>query len=399
MLSALKNFAVTLLIAAVVFGVVAYFATQFVTATVSDILGSEMSNLDDIISGEENFGEETESGAESAENSEEVILPEIKGNSFTFLVVCSGYRPEIFVDYLPTTEDLRDRVNGFKTASDSFGILAKDYREIQATSIVLVRADKERREYTYTYLSPETRVHTSTGYLTLGEVYYLHGYEAIGEYVRGLTGIEVDYTFLLEGYNMEEFIYNFGEVPVYNPKNIYAEGQYHTIRSEITREYINEDGEEIVDHYNNSMVLSAGDISFTEYTSHILNTLKERSSAEIEMKGTYSVAIVEAYVKKLGALSLDDFALKLEKALAVPENPDPESKEPADGILQSNFTIEEIPEVYEMIRAAQEFSSSVILYPGTYIPATEEMEAYFEPDLKNAVKRFMQYRFVSAENQ
>lgn len=398
MLSALKNFAVTLLIAAVVFGVIAYFATQFVTATVSDILGSEMSDLDQIISGEEDPDKETESGETSSETvGTEILLPEIEGNSFSFLVICSGYRPEIFSDYPPTVDELHNKINDFKTASDSYGILSKDYREIAATSIVLVRADKERREYTYTYFTPETRVHTSTGYLTLGEVYALHGYDKISEYVRSLTGVRVDYTFLLEGYNMDEFIANFGEVNLYNPKNIYAEGQYHTIRSETTREYINDDGEEIVDHYNNSMVLAMGDIRFTEYTSHILNTLKERSSAEIEMKGTYSVAIVESYVKKLAALSREEFASLMEKALKVPEEANSEAKEPANGILQSNITMEEILDVYEMIQAAQEFSSSIIQMPGNYIQATEDAEAYFEPDLKTAIKRFMQYRIVNTQ--
>jgi hypothetical protein len=135
------------------------------------------------------------------------------------------------------------------------------------------------------------------------------------------------------------------------------------------------------------MILSMGDLSFNEYASHILNTLKERSSAEIEMKGTYSVAIVEAYIKKLAEMPLDEFALLLEKALEIPElpegvEPDPNDKEPMDAILQTNFTVEEIPDIYEMICAAKDFRSSVIQFPGTYIQESDDEDAYFEADQK-----------------
>jgi len=397
MLSAFKNFAITLIIASVVFGVTAYFATQFVTATVSDIMGAEMSDLDEIISGSVNdqrqeTDTDTETGTETETDSANTAVTEILGESFSFLVVCSGYRPELFTDYVPTVDVLKDKVASFTTAADSYGILSKNYREIEATTIVLVRADKEKQEFTYTYITPETRVHTTTGYHTLGEVYALYGYEYIGAFVRSLTGIAVDYTFLLEGYNMEEFIAQLGSVPVNNPKNIYAEGIYHTTRSETTRERVNENGDVIVDHYDNSMVLAAGNISFTEYASHILNTLKERSSAEIEMKGTYSVAIVESYVKTLANMSQEQFTSFMQKALAVPD-PGNQPDEPATPILQSNFTEENIADVYDMIRAAALFSSSVIQYPGTYVQASDDTDAYFDPDINTAIKRFLPYRF------
>ena len=166
MLSAFKNFAVTFVIAAVVFGIVGYFATRFVTATVSDILDSEITELDSILSAETETESGTQSGAEGSESSSsDTENPAAEqtpaGESFAFLVITSGYRPELFRDYLPTTADLdslRSKIAGYVTASDSFGVLSKRYRERQATSITLVRADKERREYTYTYISPDTRV-------------------------------------------------------------------------------------------------------------------------------------------------------------------------------------------------------------------------------------------------
>ena len=96
---------------------------------------------------------------------------------------------------------------------------------------------------------------------------------------------------------------------------------------------------------------------------------------------------------------MEEFSSLLEKALKVPEYVDPESKEPATAILESNITIEEIIAVYDMIRASKEFSSSVIQIPGNYIQATDDTDAYYEPDLKTSIKRFMQYRFVDVQDE
>ena len=230
MLSAFKNFFITLLIAAAMFGVIAYFATQFVTATVSDILDDEEAALESIMTQEK---PETDVVGETLPAGSDTVQ-EILGKSFSFVVVCSGYRPDLFDDYQPSVETLRNQIGNFQTASDSYGILSKNYRQKQATSVLLIRVDKDRRQVTYTYISPETRVFTSTGYHTLGEVYNYYGYQRIGEYVTSLTGIAVDYTFLMDGYNFDEFLSLFGTIWVNNPKDIYAEGNIHTTRSETT---------------------------------------------------------------------------------------------------------------------------------------------------------------------
>ena len=407
MLSALKNFAVTFVIAAVVFGTIGYFATRFVTATVSDILDNEMTELDNILSGEteteSTAGETTESDANSPSPGTEDPLPD--GKSFSFLVVTSGYRPELFGDYLPTTADLdslRNKIANYVTASDSFGVLSKKYRERQATSLTLVRADRERKEYTYTYISPETRVYTSTSYHTLGEVYDLYGYEYLDDYVTALTGITIDYTFLLDGYNFDEFLTLMGTVYVNNPKDIYAEGTYHTTRSGYSVEQVGENGEKYTNQYPNTFVLSAGNIEFTAYSAQIMNTLKERSSADIETKGKYTVDLVKAYLTKLAEMDKETFRTTMHALLVLSDaqsatktwNADGTvSEEPATPILESNFTEAEIDAVYEMVHAMTEFSSNTITYPGNYVTETDAHGAYFDPSIRDAVKQFLPYRF------
>lgn len=398
MLSAFKNFFITLLIAAAIFGVIAYFATQFVTATVGDILDDEDAALESIKTHEM---VETDSSGETTET-DQPIEDEIEGDSFSFVVVTSGYRPDLFDDYKPAVDTLRNQINTFQTASDSYGILSKNYREKRATCILLIRMDKERKQVTYTYITPETRVFTSTGYHTLGEVYEYYGYQRIGEYVTSLTGIAVDYTFLLDGYNFDEFLALMGTVWVNNPKDIYAEDNIHTTRSENTRSRTNAQGEAVVDHYDNSLVLSAGPLEFNQYASNIMNTLKERSSPDIEAKGNYSVSIAQAYMAKLTDMDVAEFRSTMEGLLILSEAESATKTwlsdgtvrtEPATPILESNFTVDDIDTVYELVHAAKDFATEVISYPGSYVTATENVDAYFNPNIKTAIKTFLPYRY------
>lgn len=399
MLSAFKNFIITLLIASAIFGVIAYFATQFVTATVGDILDDEEAALDNIITSTK---PESDSTDETTEDGQQVIQEEIQGDSFSFVVVTSGYRPDLFDDYKPATDTLRNQIGTFQTASDSCGILSKSYREKHATAVILVRMDKERRQVTYTYITPETRVFTSTGYHTLGEVYEYYGYQRVGEYVTSLTGIAVDYTFLLDGYNFDEFLALLGTVWVNNPKDIYAEGNIHTTRSENTRTRTNEQGEQVVDHYENSLVLSAGSLEFNQYAANIMNTLKERSSPDIEAKGNYAVSIAKSYIAKLADMDIAEFRSAMEGLLILQEKESATKTwlsdgsvrtEPATPVLESNFTMDDIDTVYELFHASVDFTSETIAYPGSYVTATENVDAYFNPNIKTAIKTFLPYRY------
>ncbi len=404
MLSAFKNFFITLLIAAALFGLIAYFATQFVTATVSDIMDDEEAAFESIMTQEKDPEAETGTDTETDNPVTESPL----GDSFSFVLVVTGYRPDLFDDYIPSVESLRNQIANFQMASDSYGILNKEYRKKDATAIVLVRMDTEKKQVTYTYISPETRVFTDTGYHTLGEVHTYYGYSRVGDYVTSLTGIRVDYTFLLEGYNFDEFLSSFGTVWIKNPKDLYAEGKIHTTRSETIRNRVNEDGTTATDRYSNSLVLSAGSLEVNEYASHILNTLKERSGSDIDAKGTYTTAITQEYMTKLASMDEAEFRSLLEGALVMSDkenaiktwlNDGTVRTEPATPVLESNFTVDDIATVYSVFQASADYTHEVIAYPGNYITATDNVDAYYNPDIKTAIKRFLPYRFpVEAKN-
>ena len=80
MLSALKNFGVTFLISALLFGVIAYFATLFVSSTVNSILDDESNELNDIMSQLDEPAEE-----EPAEDEERASTEELETRSANLL--------------------------------------------------------------------------------------------------------------------------------------------------------------------------------------------------------------------------------------------------------------------------------------------------------------------------
>ena len=296
MLSALKNFGVTFLIAALLFGVLAYFATGFVTSTMNSIMTDEEDELTEIMQNEDG---QTLAGAETeplqSQNPTNEKIPE--GESFSFLVVTTDYRPDLHDNYKPTLEHMYKTDWYSVSASDTRGCLSGEYREPRASSIVLVRADKESRQFVYTYFSPETQVYTTTGYHTLGEVYGLYGRQTLADHIHAMTGLKIKYTLLLNAYNFDEFVEVCGAPTINLAKDIYQNADMvYTTQFETTKEHIGDDGYPWTEHLPNTLVLGAGEIELTAENFDILNSITEQNAADVAAREAWTVEIVKAYL-------------------------------------------------------------------------------------------------------
>ena len=100
MLSAFKNFFITFLVAALVFGVAAYFATRFLTDTITGIFEEESDVLDSILNPTETASPPETSGTEDPPPVEDDPL-DIEGDSFNMVLIVTDYQPDVFSDYLP----------------------------------------------------------------------------------------------------------------------------------------------------------------------------------------------------------------------------------------------------------------------------------------------------------
>ena len=117
--TSLRNFFITLLASLLVFGVVAYFITNFVSDLLKDSIdGTPPISLEIITS--------TEPVAENTGKDEALV--ELKGESFTFAIIGTDYQPDILPDYNIEDEYV-----------DTFPL--RRNRTYSADSIAIVRVD------------------------------------------------------------------------------------------------------------------------------------------------------------------------------------------------------------------------------------------------------------------
>ncbi len=455
MLSAFKNFFVTLLIALVIFGCGAYFASSFVTNTMNSLLSSEKEQLGSIIDKEDPSDVNQGDDPSAPVNPDELI----EGESFSLLLVITDYRPDLYGDYMPASmpSDDSDEKDEGEDPFDSLGYLSAEYRTQSASSIVLICADKEKKQYTYTYFSPEGRLYTPVGYHTLRDAYSYYGADALTEHIHALTGIMPDYQVTINGYNLDEIVAFLGSVNVTLSRDIYFDGKVYTTQPETVREGVDENGEKTAEVSTNTFALGAGPVEVDADTVYILSSLSERAMADISAKEAYTIEAVRQYMAKLGGM--DEKELKIlismltlnesewdtidigettaegesgadevivppsednpwwssesgvapaetEAETLAPEEPaetgDGENNEevpetvylfePETPILETRFNAAELDRIGGVLKAVSMFEQVTVSYPGNFVNKTKDREAYFDLNTKAGLSRFFSIR-------
>jgi hypothetical protein len=431
MLSAFKNFGVTFLIAAIIFGVIAYFAVGFVLNTVDSIMENEKGELESIIQNPDDGEGESESDGELVDPPEE----EIVGESFNFLVITTDYRPDIYDDYKPSKSEI-DKGNWDEADyEDTAGFLTHELRRKSASSIVLVRIDKENKQYIYSYISPKIRVYTSSGYRTLAEVWEYYGKQTLAEYVNALTGIKPKYTLLVNGYNLDELSSLLGNTTTSVSRDIYFDGMYYSMQYETSNVVVLPDGEEKITHIPNTYTLSKGDIAVNSDSIYTILSVKEHSVSDLKSKEAYTVDLLKKYLTVLGAMEEEDRKIMLAKLItrqadwgnieglgdtviidkpteSETEGETAETKpsdpthpwstplgEPEDAIIETNYTMNAFDDITDLISAIDTFESVVVTYPCSYVAATAESDDYFEADYENALNLYAKYKVIPEANK
>lgn len=426
MLSAFKNFLVTFLIAALIFGTVGFFMSRYLAGVVSDILDGEKNELEEIISTPDEGNDNTDKPKPSDPNEK---VPE--GDSFTLLVIGTDYRSDLYKDYYHSAEDIDKLTGGLKDSNSTVGILGTKVRRINATWMTLIRADKENREYVVCYISPETCVSTPAGDATLGDVYGRYGASVLCEYVEAMTQLRIDHSFIVDGINGSDFISSMGSVDLEVRHDIFSNGAYHVSSSAsiVTEEETSapesssesteskksdkddekkdkkekkdnkDEPEEAKDKtVDNVLVLKAGTQSLSDYSVHILNTFKELSGDDVGVKSTYILDIVGGYLKRSASWSEDELTAKLtelcrEKNYSdgnIGDTPvngtfdDPYASKP---VLATDLTTDELLEMRSMLEAVEYFGYTEYTYPGTYSADT----SMYMPDTTAALEFFAKY--------
>ncbi len=219
MLSSVKNFFLTFILAVIIFGLVA-----------SSVLAICINNINSSLDSSVNPSETTDESGSQGSTSPEQRETEDHSKSLNILIIGSDYRSGVFADYDPDVlyslygikdgkvkeeappydveapsaehasgivSDKEDQnEEGIKISDTTLvfegGFYSVDYRQIEADTIILIRYDKERSQITYTSFPTDAYIKVNGDYCRLSEIYGTYGAETVMDAVHSITGLTVD---------------------------------------------------------------------------------------------------------------------------------------------------------------------------------------------------------------
>lgn len=384
MLSALKNYAITFLIAAIIFSLIAFFVVQIV---IDSLAGSFIVNAN-------GDGEVTIDPAITTETPVTTEPPEpLNGESFNILLIGVDYAPALFHNYDPDLVDALTpeteaetgpiqttlppetiappapiTVAEETTAADTGllmpdgslffegGFFAEDYRDVQADTVMLVRVDKERQAFTFTAFPPEMVLTVEGRDVLLRDAFSEYGLDYVIRKINAMTGLPVDRYALV---NLEQFP---GIVDT-------LEGITYTVPCAM--KYDDNKGNLHINLNAGAQLLNGQQaldmLRFNGYTDGVNSRIKT------------AVSFVRAMMQKMTNVTY------LPKA--------PELYEQIKDMLITNFTAEDLAANLDLIFKYGEYALSELPFPGTYALA-EDGTSRFNPDLDRALSYFNDYRRI-----
>lgn len=337
MLKSFRDYFLTFIIALVLFGIVAYFMVGFVLNSLSP--------------------EKPINPDETTNNIGAIDGPMDKSKSFNVLVVGTDYQPDILSDYSKEKIDEIFPGNNYVSTqppiTDSTGLLLPYYRRIQADSIMLLRLDKENKQFTYTPL-PSEMVLTVDGKMTsLGDLYHDKGIDFLVDKVHSITGLPVDYYVVVNVKGIKEIIDLFDGISYTVPCDMNYSDPVQNLSISLKAGLQDLDGEQAV-----------GMLRFNNYTDGVNSRIKTTLSFAKEMIAKMTGVM---YVSKL-----------------------PEAYDKASDAVVTNFTAEDFKNNLPLIAAYSSLTIKELNYPGTY--SNNGISDTFVPNITQAIKYFESYQ-------
>lgn len=381
----LRNFGITFAVSLVVLGIVAIFAARYVAGAVTDIFNTNNKDLGQIlITPEETTPDNTVK--------DDKFTRELEGETFTWLMVVYDKRTNVYDDYYPSKSQIEK--------SDEAGILGKDYRLVEADAIAVVHANVVTRDYIIMTVPSITKVETATGDYTLGEVYGIYGIEYLSEKIGSMIGLDIDYYTAMNATDLSSLASSVGAVSCELPVAIGFDG----------KEYVT-----FIDPEDTTVAETKPQPKPETKPKADKETEKGETEAETEPPETEPVITNELDAAKSVKLSK-----KLDAAILYSDYSDGIEQEmtiltsfvngvlnnissSSDGALQNilrglekkmktNITADEITKNGDVIRAYTWMGKQTIVYPGRLVSASANKEAFYMPDVNEAMEFFYNYR-------
>lgn len=375
MLSAFKNFGITFLIAAIIFGLVAFFVTSVITDTVDGILSPGGNDLDNILNNHPSTSvPPTSSTPTSAPGTSTATEEEILGESFDMLIVVSDTEPGGLA-YPKDMDELQDLFESGKLVDNKLGVLSTTFKRSDAIAIILLRVDKENKSYSFTSLSSIMRVSTPAGDMLLGDLYTIYGLDFLKEKVSALTGVTVDKEVILGSSDISNIAAEFDGITFNVPVDIYYNGEVYG-STELLTEYENIKKTDKTAK-KPELILEAGVQFLSADDIPALFLFRESSSSTMSNKASMIVGCTKAYMSLVAKLEVEEM---LEKFDIFVDNE----------LITTNLTKNWIEDNSGIIAAYANFDHPTVAYPGTFKTLTDDFGTivYVQPNITNALNIF-----------
>ncbi len=345
-MSAIKNFIVTFIISVLIFGLLAYFVVNIANDT---ILSADAS--DDIPDVETNTVEPNNNPSQGAIETDaegNLIFYEINSESFTVLLVGTDYQPDILPDYDLTILNNREKQGKFP------------YRErvVSADAIVLLRIDRENKEFAICSIPGNTRVTYGGVETPLGELYDKKGIEFLCDKVTAMTGLGIDYYASMSLSDFGAIIDSVGGVTYDVPCDMHYEDASQGLIISLERGLQNLSGEKALQL-----------LRFDGYTDGV--------STRAQTMTKFGKALLD---KLTGAEFLRQ-AINLYTSWS--------------GTIVTNFTAEDLTKHIDLMFAYPSFETVELTYPGNYHIDGDKI--YFSPNANEAYRMFAKYKNAEVE--
>ena len=335
MLSGLRNFALTFAISAVIFGVIAFFVVGFVTDTINETVPTGLSTTDrDVITSPVDDTKDAQS-VETSPTDEE-----LKGESFNILIVGHDYQPGRFKDY-----DYEEKWTGP-------GFPDKRNRPWGADAILLVRVDKEHKQFVFCSIPRNSRVSVDGEFIQLGDALSKKNIDYLCGKVSGLTGLKVNYYVSISVESIAAIIDALGGITYNVPEDMV----YKDVSQDL---YIDlQKGSQPINGAKAAQLL--------RYCGY--------QNGDVGRMAT-SVDFAKAMLSKFASLP---YLSKAENLYNTVRNH-----------IATNFTSDDLLNNLDLIFSYSEFQSVTVNYPGT--AKVYDGITYFEPSLTGALGLFDGY--------
>ena len=377
----LRNFGIVFAVSFVVLGFIAIFACGYVADTVCGIFSEDGDDLDQILTPVDTTGI-------GDEGEDDRLTRKINGESFTWLMVVADYRPDVFDNYYPRSSSAVDKIK------NDFGILDDEYRFIEASNVIVVRADVKTREYVIMTLPVQTRVDTASGTVSLGRLYAYTNISTFTAEVESMIGINIDYYSVIYGTELQSLANTVGSIECNIPVDIAFDG----------KDYVTAPVEETTDEDDTTKAPKKDKDKGKDKNKKDETTVPEVTYTE-ELERTPSVQLAK---KLMAALLFEDASDGIDDEMLITQSFANglmvNLSDKSDGCLTSiftamaeklvstNITADDVLAHTEIIRGYSWFKIQTLTYPGKFIAGKQGRESYYNPDIDAAISFFAGYR-------